>query len=176
LSNNRVGDQPVGAEYLIRCTDQGRCARKNVGNYRATHFPHSVAPAVRQDPDGDLEILVSNPIGVFRHPQACSFRSPVSRSDDTTILLDAGFGPRSVEWQPERGGAVRLEGGGLPDGLAGLGISPEDVDIVLLSHLHADHSGWIWHEDGPRGLSGTPELSVTAKLSIEVVGKRLPNG
>ena len=56
---------PVGAEKLIQCTDQGRCTRKNVGTCRATYVPHSVAPAVRPDPDGELEILVSNPIGVF---------------------------------------------------------------------------------------------------------------
>jgi hypothetical protein len=52
----------VGAENLIRSTDQGRCTKRNVGNCRATYVLHSVAPAVRQDPDGDLEILVSNPI------------------------------------------------------------------------------------------------------------------
>jgi hypothetical protein len=56
---------PVGAENLTRRTDQGRCSRKNVATCRATYVPHSVAPAVRQDPGGDLEILVSNPIGVF---------------------------------------------------------------------------------------------------------------
>ena len=64
---------PVGAENLIRCTDQGRCARKNVGTYRANYVQHSVAPAMRRDPDGDLEILVSSPIGVFgthRHGRA----------------------------------------------------------------------------------------------------------
>jgi hypothetical protein len=55
----------VGAENLIWRTDQGRCTRKNVGTCRATYVPHSVAPAVRPDPDGELEILVSNPIGVF---------------------------------------------------------------------------------------------------------------
>src|ERR1035441_3749311 len=88
---------PVGAENLIRCTDQGRCARKNVGTYRATYVPHSVAPAVRQDPDGDLEILVSNPIGfsaptrseaLRRNPaspyrgDARPGRTPASRFDD----------------------------------------------------------------------------------------------
>src|ERR1035438_8230349 len=57
--------QRVGAENLIWRTDQGRCTRKNVGTCRATYVPHSVAPAVRQDPDGDVEVLVSNPIGVF---------------------------------------------------------------------------------------------------------------
>jgi hypothetical protein len=55
----------VGAENLIRCTDQGRCTRRNIGTGRAIDISHSVAPAVRQDPDGDLEILVSNTIGVF---------------------------------------------------------------------------------------------------------------
>ena len=56
---------PVGAENLTRRTDQGRCTRKNVATCRASYVPHSVAPAVRHDPDGDLEILVSDPIGVF---------------------------------------------------------------------------------------------------------------
>jgi type I restriction enzyme R subunit len=55
----------VGAENLIRRTNLGRCPRKNAGTCRATYVPHSVAPAVKKDPDGDLEILVSDPIGVF---------------------------------------------------------------------------------------------------------------
>jgi glutaredoxin len=44
---NRYLTNPVGAENLIRCTDQGRCTRRNVGTCRATYVPHSVAPAVR---------------------------------------------------------------------------------------------------------------------------------
>src|ERR1017187_2763512 len=71
---------PVGAENLIRCTDQGRCTRKNLGTCEATYIPHSVAPAVRQDPDGDLEILVSNPIGVFGTHGSKGGPSPLSRS------------------------------------------------------------------------------------------------
>lgn len=68
---------------------------------------------------------------------------------DKRILMDAGLGPRTVEWQPENGPPVKLEGGGLPAALAGIGITPEDIDIVLLSHLHADHSGWVWQDDRP---------------------------
>ena len=66
--HNRVGRfpmVPVGAENLTRNTDQGRCARKNARTCRATYVPHSVAAAVRQDPDGELQILFSNPIRVF---------------------------------------------------------------------------------------------------------------
>lgn len=65
------------------------------------------------------------------------------------ILLDAGLGPRTVEWQPEHGPPVKLEGGQLPAALATVGIRPEEIDVVLLSHLHADHSGWVWQDDRP---------------------------
>ena len=79
--------EPVGAENLIWRTDQGRCTRKNVGTCRATYVPHSVAPAVRPDPDGELEILVSNPIGVFgTHRLAQGF---VVGGSPGVVLLDS---------------------------------------------------------------------------------------
>lgn len=65
------------------------------------------------------------------------------------VLMDAGMGPMTVEWQPDDGPPIKLEGGGLPAALSAAGLAPEDIDIVLLSHLHADHSGWVWHEDAP---------------------------
>jgi glyoxylase-like metal-dependent hydrolase (beta-lactamase superfamily II) len=65
------------------------------------------------------------------------------------VLMDAGLGPRSILWEAEPGKAVRLDGGGLPHALGELGLSPADIDIVLLSHLHGDHSGWIWQDDKP---------------------------
>jgi glyoxylase-like metal-dependent hydrolase (beta-lactamase superfamily II) len=65
------------------------------------------------------------------------------------VLLDAGLGPRAVEWEPTPGAVVRLLGGGLPGSLLALGLRPDDIDVVLLSHLHGDHSGWIWQEGRP---------------------------
>ncbi len=65
------------------------------------------------------------------------------------VLMDAGMGPVTYEWQPDEGAPLRLEGGGLPAALSALGLAPTDIDVVLLSHLHADHSGWVWHEDAP---------------------------
>lgn len=48
-----------------------------------------------------------------------------------TILLDTGLG----SWAEGRGTEVMIEG------LAAHGVAPEQVDRVLLSHLHMDHIG-----------------------------------
>ena len=56
------------------------------------------------------------------------------RSGDRVILVDAGLGPF------DRDG---YKGGQLPESLAALGVRPEDVTDVLLTHLHFDHVGWV---------------------------------
>jgi glyoxylase-like metal-dependent hydrolase (beta-lactamase superfamily II) len=48
-----------------------------------------------------------------------------------TVLVDTGVGPQAM------GASGRL----LSD-LEGLGVRPEDVDTVFLTHLHGDHLGW----------------------------------
>jgi glyoxylase-like metal-dependent hydrolase (beta-lactamase superfamily II) len=63
------------------------------------------------------------------------------RSGGKTILLDAGVGG----W-----GFWRFGDGHLPDSLAELGVSPEDIDYVVPSHLHLDHIGWNTRP-GPQG-------------------------
>lgn len=64
------------------------------------------------------------------------------RSQGRTIVVDTGLGERMT---PEiaRQQDFRLERpqGGLVTDLARHGVRPEDVDLVLLTHLHADHCG-----------------------------------
>jgi len=64
------------------------------------------------------------------------------RGDDATVLVDTGVGP------PGSWGWNAISEGGLPEGLSALGVSPEDVDVVLLTHLHIDHLGWNTDADG----------------------------
>ncbi len=65
------------------------------------------------------------------------------RSRGRTILVDTGVGPSS------RGMATWLgTAGHLPDRLRSAGVSAEDIDTVVLTHLHPDHVGWNLQQEG----------------------------
>ncbi|MFG3339456.1 MBL fold metallo-hydrolase [Glycomyces sp. NPDC048151] len=82
------------------------------------------------------------------------FRAFAIRSDQGVTLVDAGFGPSdgpAASWAPVPGV--------LPESLAASGIDRDEVDTVVLTHLHTDHVGWaVVNEeavttsgDGPSG-------------------------
>jgi glyoxylase-like metal-dependent hydrolase (beta-lactamase superfamily II) len=75
--------------------------------------------------DGRIHI----PIGCF-----------LLRTGKTTVLIDAGLGEVDVGW---------AHGGGLPAAMRSVGFEPEDIDIVVCSHLHIDHIGWLVVDDRP---------------------------
>ncbi len=63
----------------------------------------------------------------------------IVRTPRHTVLIDTGVGndkPRdgSPVWHMRRGGFL--------DDLAAAGVTPEQVDVVLCTHLHVDHVGW----------------------------------
>lgn len=69
----------------------------------------------------------------------------VLRSEGRTILVDTGVGnhkdrPYAAVWS-------RLDTPFL-DNLAAAGVQPEDVDLVINTHLHIDHVGWNTRLDG----------------------------
>ncbi len=57
-----------------------------------------------------------------------------------TILIDTGLGDKLSEDENATWHRTRPEGGLISE-LERLGVSPEDVDIVINTHLHADHCG-----------------------------------
>jgi glyoxylase-like metal-dependent hydrolase (beta-lactamase superfamily II) len=71
------------------------------------------------------------------------FRSFLVRDDSgACLLVDTGIGPSgslASSWAPTPGR--------LPDSLTQAGVAAEDVDVVVLSHLHTDHIGWSVTED-----------------------------
>ena len=69
---------------------------------------------------------------------ALSIHALVVESQGQTIMVDTCIGNRPIEMIPEMGNL----GNGFLDELAAAGYEPEDIDIVLCTHLHFDHVGW----------------------------------
>jgi glyoxylase-like metal-dependent hydrolase (beta-lactamase superfamily II) len=72
------------------------------------------------------------------------------RTGQLTLLLDAGIG---LFFEPKLRNRYGVVGSDhqLLDNLRGLGVQPEEIDAVILSHLHFDHVGGLVSrfEDGP---------------------------
>lgn len=69
----------------------------------------------------------------------------VARGPWGTAVLDTGVGayPPYRSWAP--GTAITAD-----EAFAGVPLDPTEVDLVVLSHLHADHAGGVWAGDAPR--------------------------
>jgi glyoxylase-like metal-dependent hydrolase (beta-lactamase superfamily II) len=77
------------------------------------------------------------------------------RSGGKTILVDTGLGDKLSE-KAQRQWNLEFPDGTLIDNLASHGIQPEDVDIVLDTHLHADHCGGNTRLDGDNIIPSFP--------------------
>lgn len=75
-----------------------------------------------------------------RIPLAC--RCLLVRDGDRRILFEAGIGAFFEPAMRERFGVVESRHV-LLESLAAQGIAPEDIDVVVLSHLHFDHAGGL---------------------------------
>ncbi len=81
---------------------------------------------------------VSEPDGRNLIPQSLSCL--LVRSDDRNILIDTGLGDK-LDARAVSNWALQRPTGGLIDGLKRLGITPDEIDIVIDTHLHWDHCG-----------------------------------
>src|SRR5215831_13987929 len=64
--------------------------------------------------------------------------SVVVRTGDQTVLIESGIGNKL----PEKMAQIYGQPANLLSDLSAAGISPEDIDIVINTHLHFDHCGW----------------------------------
>jgi len=72
-------------------------------------------------------------------------------SQGKRILVDTGFGRKVPDKRADQL-ALQREDGDLLDGLERLGYGPEEIDIVINTHLHSDHCG-----GNTLDRAGTPE-------------------
>lgn len=85
-----------------------------------------------------------------RVPLACRAFLVEDRVRNRRILLEAGIGVFFEPRLTDRFGVVEPDHRLLVN-LAALGVDPEDIDVVVLSHLHFDHAGGLltpWRPDG----------------------------
>jgi glyoxylase-like metal-dependent hydrolase (beta-lactamase superfamily II) len=68
-------------------------------------------------------------------PWVLPFHAYLVRSNDVTALVDTGVGPPPSDFLDE-------PQGWLPEQLAAAGVAPEEIELVVLTHLHVDHVGW----------------------------------
>jgi glyoxylase-like metal-dependent hydrolase (beta-lactamase superfamily II) len=61
------------------------------------------------------------------------------RTPDVNILVEAGIGPKLTDKERDSYAVEREPG--LPAALSSVGLRPEDIGLVVLSHLHFDHCG-----------------------------------
>lgn len=81
------------------------------------------------------------------------------------ILIDSGLGDALT--QKERKIYSAYNPSNIEVGLLGFGVKPEEIDLVILSHLHGDHAcGTIKSENGKemprfkRAKNSSPEIGV----------------
>ncbi|TMR00331.1 MBL fold metallo-hydrolase [Actinomadura soli] len=115
-----------------------------IGRTRVSHVSDGVARGPRRywftgaDPAEWMPAVgVTEPDAPF----TVTFGGFVVTGDGHVTVVDAGYGHRAHEI-PGLAGA-----GGMPAAMAALGIEPGDVDQVVLTHLHADHCGWLTKDD-----------------------------
>jgi glyoxylase-like metal-dependent hydrolase (beta-lactamase superfamily II) len=82
---------------------------------------------------------------VFASPTSwvSDYTSYLLRTGSNLILVEAGMGPAEAPLATVFG-----RSGVLLDRLEDEGVQPEDIDTVVLSHLHPDHVGWNLLPDG----------------------------
>jgi glyoxylase-like metal-dependent hydrolase (beta-lactamase superfamily II) len=79
-----------------------------------------------------------------------SLHCPLAEDGRDAVLIDTGVGERLSE---KECGLYRVDRrGGLSARLAEIGLDPEDVTHVVLTHLHFDHLGGVVRRDAAGGL------------------------
>ncbi len=77
----------------------------------------------------------------------------LARDGEHTVLIDTGYGGKFTDRQ--RAHSSLEAGEPIVESLAAIGVAPEDIDTVVLSHLHFDHAGGGTRSDDGENLRPT---------------------
>ncbi len=89
------------------------------------------------------------------------FESYLLRSQGRTILVDTGMGSMATNPGAVTNIAAGVDGRLMAE-LQAVGVRPEDVDTVFLTHLHPDHVGWNLSQRGSSPTAAFPRARYVA--------------
>jgi glyoxylase-like metal-dependent hydrolase (beta-lactamase superfamily II) len=84
------------------------------------------------------------------HKVRFNLGSYLIRSEGRTILVDTGLGPKPAETPDAPWGQLLHD-------FQAKGVRPEDVDMVVMTHLHRDHVGWNLKAEGKKFVPTFPK-------------------
>jgi glyoxylase-like metal-dependent hydrolase (beta-lactamase superfamily II) len=94
--------------------------------------------------------------------------SVVVRTGKHTVLIETGIGNKL----PEQLGRIYGQPAQLLEGLSAAGISPDDIDVVINTHLHFDHCGWNTVRRGDQFVATFPKARYYAQAGEWRHGRR----
>ena len=99
--------------------------------------------------DGILKTALDVVLGVSRETcerlAKCAFDDPIYLHVNSFLIEHAG---RKLLVDTGAGNSMQPTLGKLPDNLRAMGIPPESIDVILLTHLHGDHANGLIDPDG----------------------------
>jgi glyoxylase-like metal-dependent hydrolase (beta-lactamase superfamily II) len=136
-----------------------------IGPYTITRIEEMLTPGFRPEflfPDFDAQVLQSHPqlkTEGFWHAGSerlmSSMHSWLLQSEQHTILIDTGCGNLKTRALPLFERFHQLQHPYL-ERLRAAGVAPEDVTLVINTHLHVDHVGWNTRLEGGRWVPTFP--------------------
>jgi glyoxylase-like metal-dependent hydrolase (beta-lactamase superfamily II) len=124
-----------------------RFYRFNVGEFECIALSDGGMPVPRPPAGYDmlpsLPPMPQIPAGLILLPLSSLL---VSLPGVGNVLIDTGFGSNPGMF----GSGPARPVGHLVASLVAAGVPPEDIDVVLISHLHPDHIGGMYSDDGKK--------------------------
>ena len=113
---------------------------RTVGDFRLTWIPDGIAhfDPVKFFPQSDEESWQRHRDALDENAHVCATLGAILvQTPDHTVLVDTGIGPQHFKMDIGASG-----GGSFLTNLHAFGIEPEQIDTVVYTHFHVDHTGW----------------------------------